>query len=383
MTSINVHIYPSSFKNESRIEKQANSINKLTFFSSILLIGMGKNRNPKALVSGIPIILLGEENTPASSIIKIKRFLSWYVDVYKFLKNKHKRNNITCINAHSLSVLPLCLMMKKITKAKLIYDTHELETETNGSHGIRKILSKLLERVLIKHVDHTFVVSKSISKHYIELYQLKNINTVLNAPTIMANQRKDIFREKLNINSSNIIFLYQGVLSHGRGIEVLLKTFSELDDKSACIVFMGYGPLVEKVIECQTNSTNIFYYPAVSPNQVHEHTSSADIGIALIQNTCLSYKYCMPNKLFEYGMASLPCIVSPLVEMEKYVTENECGFVLEDYTTLSLEKLIITACNADLIQMRINARNAAVENSWEQQESLMLSVYKNILGVTE
>ena len=87
MSSVNVHIYPSAFKNESRIEKQAKSINKLNYFESILLIGMGDPIHSRTLSDNISIQLLGYENTPASLVKKLLRFLSWYLAVFKRLKN--------------------------------------------------------------------------------------------------------------------------------------------------------------------------------------------------------------------------------------------------------------------------------------------------------
>ena len=37
--SMNIHLYPSSFKNESRIEKIAQSIERCNIFNDIVLIG--------------------------------------------------------------------------------------------------------------------------------------------------------------------------------------------------------------------------------------------------------------------------------------------------------------------------------------------------------
>ena len=278
-------------------------------------------------------------------------------------------------------MLPLCVLVKKFTNTKLIYDAHELETETNGSHGIRKKIAKVMERFLIKYVDHTFVVSESIANYYRNLYQKANITCVLNAPVQKRVIRNNLLRERLGISEDVKIFLYQGVLAEGRGIEIIINTFSKLKNMKACIVFMGYGPLADEIVNYQKNSNNVFYFPAVSPEQVHEHTSSADIGIALIQNTCLSYEYCMPNKLFEYGMASLPCIVSPLIEMERYVTENKCGFILTDISVDSFDTVIRQVCSSDLSEFKLNARDSALDNSWEVQEKIMHEVYEDIFGV--
>lgn len=373
---MNVHIYPSNFKNESRIEKQAQSISKLGLFNKILLLGAGESTQPKVLGNDVEVVLLGEDNRPASILGKVKRFIKWYGEIVKYLKGQ----DVKCINAHSLSVLPLCVYLKKVKKATLIYDAHELETETNSTGGIKKRLAKVVEKLLIGYADHVFVVSDSIADFYKDLYQLDNIDVVLNAPLKKEQVDKNIFREKLGISEDTVIFLYQGVLSPGRGIEFLLDTFTKLTDRPACIVFMGYGALESDIQRYQSKYSNIFHYPAVSPADVHIHTSSADVGFALIENTCLSYNFCMPNKLFEYGMAGVPCVVTDLPEMRKYVNNNNCGFVLSNVGSESLIGLVDKVMNSDLTEIKNNARAGAISNSWEKQELVMTNVYRDLFG---
>ena len=47
---------------------------------------------------------------------------------------------------------------------------------------------------------------------------------------------------------------------------------------------------------------NIHYHPMVDIDELQKYTSSADVGIHMILNTCLNHYYCLPNKLFEYAI---------------------------------------------------------------------------------
>jgi len=47
------------------------------------------------------------------------------------------------------------------------------------------------------------------------------------------------------------IFLYQGGLNNGRGIEILLETFKNIENKNLVIVFMGYGTLEDEIKKIQ------------------------------------------------------------------------------------------------------------------------------------
>ena len=56
-----------------------------------------------------------------------------------------------------------------------------------------------------------------------------------------------------------------------------------------------------------------------------EITSSADIGIALIKPLSISYRYALPNKLFEYAAAGIPSLASNLPNMQYYIKKYNLG----------------------------------------------------------
>lgn len=122
-------------------------------------------------------------------------------------------------------------------------------------------------------------------------------------PTILYNSpkfikpKKQIFLERnFSIKQSSIIMLYQGGLSRGRGLELLLDAFKIRKDDIVVIVFMGYGELEETIKDYANKYSNIFYHVAVSPNELLDYTSSAAAAVSYIYNSCLNYYYCMPNK---------------------------------------------------------------------------------------
>src|SRR5690606_29915505 len=101
-------------------------------------------------------------------------------------------------------------------------------------------------------------------------------------------EKKDIFREKLGIRPDQKIFLYQGGFTKGRGIEILLETFSQLQDDKKVLVCMGYGPMTAIIQEFATQHASIYFHEAVAPQVLLNYTASADYGISLIEDVCLS-----------------------------------------------------------------------------------------------
>jgi glycosyltransferase involved in cell wall biosynthesis len=374
---MNFHLYPSSFKNESRIEKISQSISKCNIFSSIILIGTNEHGTPSSrkISENVEVKLFGITNRHYKILGKVLVFIIWYFSVLWYLRSK----SVKCVNAHSLSCLPLGIIIKLISGCKLVYDTHELETETKSQKGLRKGIAKFIEKNCIGYVDQTFVVSESIASWYEEQYCIHRPTVVLNVPFLSEELKSNYFREKFGIRASKKIIIYQGDLSYGRGVEIILNCFLKKRNDSCVVIFMGDGDLREKIISASNASDSIFFHDFVSPKDILRYTSSADIGVSLIENTCLSYYYCLPNKFFEYAMAGLPVIVSNVVELSKIVNLAKNGVVSECIGERCFDDAIEEILNLDLVQLGINSRKIAEKNCWDIQEVKIFEIYKEKL----
>lgn len=376
----NLHISLTEFRNESRVLKETNSILNNNIASKVYIASLYADNLDEEKIYKDNLTLnrfkLSSRKFSKNLFIQILKYFEFIYRVTVFYRKK----DIKMINIHAIALLPLGILLKYLYKAKLVYDTHELETETNGSKGLRRKLAKFMEKNLIKKCDLIFVVSENIADWYAKEYEIQRPVVVKNAPRLIDSKKTNHFRENLSIKDDSIIVLYQGGLSKGRGVDLLLETFKKRDDDKVVIVFMGYGQLEEDIKIASKEKNNIFFHPAVAPEIVLDYTSSADIGISFIENTCLSYYYCLPNKLFEYAMAGLPVIVSNMKEMRELVEKYDMGIIVEDDKVNSMNNAIDKILQSDIKQMKLNARRCAEENSWEKQEIKMINEYKRVLN---
>jgi glycosyltransferase involved in cell wall biosynthesis len=376
----NLHIFLTDFKNASRGIKQATSLHKSNIMKEIHVAALySEGVLEDEVYDGFINIKRFKLKTRGWSKIFISQFLK-YLEFCWLTYQCYKEKNIDVVNVHTLSLLPLGAFLRWKFNAKLIYDAHELETEKNGLWGFRKKVAKIIERVFIRKVDLTIVVSENIADWYRDTYKITRPPVVMNVPFKQSPIKNDLFREGLGIRKDQVIFLYQGGLFKGRGIELILNAFKERQKDDAVIVFMGYGQLENEIRKSSFECNNIYYFPAVEPSRVLEYTVAADVGLSIIENTCLSYNYCMPNKLFEYSMAGLAVVVSNMKEMAEFVTNNNSGFVFEGSSSQDLNTMIDSLLSKDLNQIKNNARKAALNNSWEYQEKKMLHAYKELLN---
>ncbi|WP_227509764.1 glycosyltransferase [Acinetobacter pragensis] len=370
----------NEFTNASRVLKQVNSLSQNKVFENITIIALGseKLKEYEQLSKNVELyrIRLATRKLPKGLFFQLIKYVEFFIRTFFILlKVKPK-----VVNAHALGVLPFAVFAKYVLNALVVYDAHELETEQSAGLDLRKKLSKFLERKLIHKVDMMLVVSESIADWYVNEYSICRPSVVLNAPKQRALKENNHFREKLGIRNEQIILLYQGGLFNGRGIHLILDAFKSRNDNKIVIVFMGYGELEQAIKAVMLEYNNIFFYPAVPPQIVLEYTASADLGISLIENTCLSYYYCMPNKLFEYAMAGLPILVSNMKDMSELVIKNNIGTAISNFSSDGINQAIDEFLNQDLTVMKKNAYSVACDNSWEIQEKKMLKAYNNMLS---
>ena len=378
MKTINLHIYPTNIKLESRILKETASLAKLKLFDNIIIVGIREDGDKESErlddIREIRLISLKTKILPKGSFWKVFNYIEWFLRIIL----TYNKENIKSVNCHVLSVLPLGIFFKIFKNSKVIYDTHELETETEQISKARKLILKIVERRLINHVDGVIVVSDSIADWYKTGYKLKQVDIVRNIPYKQDNDlpQSKILKDKFNIRDNEMLFIFQGVLSKYRGVDILLNVFSRLDAQRN-IVFMGYGPMQPIIKTYEERHPNIHFQPAVSQSEVAKYTSSADVGLSILENTCLSIYYSLPNKLFEYIVSGLPVIISDLPEMAKIVDDNDIGWKVP-VDEESIIKLIKGISLHDIAQKKRNVLNCRDQFNWETEEKVLKAAYNQI-----
>ena len=368
---INIHLYPSPFLNESRILREAGSLSRLALFDRIDLVGIGQEglRCVESVQDDIRIVRLARRRS-GGLIGKVAGTAGWSHAVYQ----RYRNEQLACINCHSVAVMPLAVMLMRSTGAKLVYDAHELETETNGLGGVRQYLTRQVERALIRHADQCIFVGRAIEQWYVRHYGLRNTTVLYNCPPRRQVKPTDYFRQTYSIAPDLPIFLYQGVIGEGRGLRMLLEAFSALAGRAALVV-MGYGALADWFAGQAARHGGIHYHPAVPPDRLLEYTAAADFGLSVIEGKSLSYEYCMPNKLFEYVMARKPVLVSPTREQSEFVRTHAIGEVAADTSPAAIQEAVLRLLARDPAALQEALARTADEYCWERQEAKLEAVY--------
>jgi glycosyltransferase involved in cell wall biosynthesis len=259
-----------------------------------------------------------------------------------------------------------------------VYDTHELETETVGSKGVRRLLAKITERHYVHRADALAVVNEEIATWYRQAYTLSDVTVVRNVPVrpTIRPHRNGSLRTRLGVPGDALLFIYQGIFSRGRGLDVMLESFAR--ESRHHLVLLGYGEEIGRVSAAVAELDRVHLLPAVPPAELAALTAEADVGLALIEDVCLSYRLCLPNKLFEYLNAGLPVVVSGSPAMRRIVDADGLGWVLPAVTETALSTLL-----SQLDRPLVEAVREAVSahwgrDVWEEEEPRLLAMYARL-----
>ncbi|GAB5477332.1 MAG: glycosyltransferase [Marinobacter nauticus] len=371
-----VNIVLNNYVNDARVSKTSSSLSRNDHEVEIVAVhadGLSVSETKDGVnVTRVKVIT---KNLPKTKPVQLLKYFEFLVRVFFRYRNK-----VDIVHCNDLNAMPVGYLLKKFSKNKvsIIYDCHEYETERDGMSSFEKRILKFFERYLIKFADSVLTVSDSIARCYSEDYGIDKPKLVLNCPVLTEEKKRDLFRETFGIRPDQTVFLYQGGLKSGRGIELILEAFADLESDRNVLVCMGYGPLEAAIQEKARKYNTVFFHPAVNQDVLLKYTSSADYGILFYEDTCLNHRYCSPNKIFEYLMAGLPVLTSNLYEIRRLVEKEGVGIVAEENTVESFRNAVIASLEQDYSAIQANVFNARKKYCWEEQEKVLKEVYDNI-----
>ncbi len=270
-------------------------------------------------------------------------------------------------------------------QARLVYDARELYPHvaaTTGRPWVRAFW-RWAEGRAIGRADQVFTVSPSIADHLAAAYGIRRPVVTLNAPPFQRPAPSDRLRARLGLPAGVPLLLHQGQMQRRRGGEALLAAMQRLDRET--LIFMGGGPLrpaLEQRARRLGLAARVRFLDPEPPDALLAATASADVGITLLEDTCLNHRYALPNKLFEYLMAGLPVLASDLPEMRALVEGYGAGrLVRPDAGPEVLAEALhaLATDEAARAAWKAGAARAAADLNWETQQTGFLRAYHTLL----
>ncbi|PQJ23532.1 glycosyltransferase family 4 protein [Tenacibaculum sp. SG-28] len=334
--------------------------------------------------SGYEILLVGRlrsDSVPLQRSYSTLRLKLWFEQGPLFYAEYNIRLIILLlftrkdiILANDLDTLPACYLASVLQRKTIVYDSHELFPEipelTNRPR-IKKIW-ECIEAIIVPKLANCYTVCDSIAGYYYSKYKTK-FSVVKNVPR-KENEAiaLDTFQKAKNKNT----IIYQGAVNKGRGIELVLESMHLLPEWIFLII--GSGDIISKIqneISTKNLQQQVLLLGKLSPEELRKVTPMATIGISLEEDMGLSYRYALPNKVFDYIQARVPVLTSDLPEMKKIIEQYAIGEVLTKRTPEQFATTVQQIANSDYGN---NLERARAELIWEKEEIILQSLFKNL-----
>ncbi|WP_337157541.1 glycosyltransferase [Pseudomonas putida] len=373
-----LHLTHTDIEFDSRILKEMGALVAAGYTASGIGVVLDEGAQKTAVSFKADITAINLRSRKLTFLPRTLRHVATLFELVGKMLPRAVRERPDVIHCHDTLVLPLGCIVKWLTGAKLVYDAHELESNRNGLTRLQGALTLRVEKLLWRFVDALIVVSPSIERWYRENIGPKRSTVILNSPLFHEGQHQDedYLRKKFSIPAESKIFIYVGILGHGRGIDLLAEAFKDPQVFSH-VVFLGYGELSEELKRLAAQHPNMHVHDAVPHSQVVPIAQSADFGLCLVQDVSLSDYYCLPNKLFEYCFAGVPVLASDFPDIRALLTQygvGECCKLHADDildAILRLERSPWTFQFASLTPL-----------SWQAQEEKLVELYQQGLSAT-
>jgi glycosyltransferase involved in cell wall biosynthesis len=282
-------------------------------------------------------------------------------------------------HSHDLNTLFVGHVCKRRTGAKLVYDSHELQTERNRMGRWWKRWALWNERRWLPSADALIVASPPWIEHLRGLYGSvpDPAVAVINVPETTEIVPRDL-RPELGLPAGTPLLLYQGSIQENRGIEPAIDAIDLLD--GVVLVVVGYGyyrDSLEEMVAARGLEGRVRFFGPIPNDELLHWTASADVGLCNIVNSSISYYTTLPNKLFEYMMAEVPVLGSDSPGIGRVVEETGVGEVVDPVDPGSLAAATRTILS-DPEPYRAACRRARDRYNWDVESRGLLDVYRRI-----
>ena len=264
--------------------------------------------------------------------------------------------------------------------------------------GIKRKILNFVEKLTYSSATRVYPNSKGLydfilQNHFTQSNKLKiiangssnGINTTFFSPAQVSEIEKVALREKLNIHSDDFVFVFVGRIVSDKGINELIKAFSELQ-AAGNNELTGIKLLLVGGLESDLDPLNPETLAEINQNRdIISVGFQQDVRPFFAISDALafpSYREGFPNVVMQAGAMGLPSIVSDINGCNEIIVEGENGLIIPPKNVEKLkEKMLTLARDKNLyIKLKENSRRM-IKNRYEQSMvwKALLEEYEGLL----
>tara|TARA_Y100001978_G_scaffold203158_1_gene227111 strand:- start:19251 stop:20381 length:1131 start_codon:yes stop_codon:yes gene_type:complete len=364
----------SEIVNDSRVKRQ---INSLKDNYEIICFGYGKN-----YIQEITFIRLKERN---NLFLKIYYFLLLICRKYflytstRFNYSKIidyvKINNIKFFILNDSTTWPLINLLK--TYENCIIDAHEYTPEELTNNYLWKIIYKdykLWCSNFAKSGGAHFTVEENLCKKW-DIFTSKKFQLLRNTCYFYKNNYQ--FKR---INSNKFNYIHHGLATPSRKLEeMILATGLAGDNFRGTFYLTGNDYKYKKYLKELAINNYCNIKNPIQESELVEIGTYYDFALLSIYPTNINYKYCLPNKFFQFIQSRLPIISGPTPSISYLIDKYKIGIVAKSFLAKDIALAMKKLNTNNIKTFKLNCEIAAKELCWEKEQKILTDTIKEII----
>lgn len=309
----------------------------------------------------------------------MKMYTEFNVKLFRKLLKITKKEDI--LLANDLDALLPNYWVSKIKRCELIFDSHEIfsEAPTLYNRPFRKKIWKSMEAFMVPKIKRFYTVSKGYADWFESQYKIRP-EIIMNVPVVKANADKELKTNLPEKKTDEKILIYQGLINFSRGIDKMIEAMQFLENAQLWII--GIGPKkteFEKLTFDLNLNEKVKFIGQVPPSQLKLITPNADVGLSLEEDYGISYRFALPNKVFDYVHAGVPILGTYLPEIKHTIETYKIGKTIESHKSKHIAELIQKILDEGKEPYRENLKKAAEVFNWEHEEKKLEKIFSPLL----
>ena len=240
---------------------------------------------------------------------------------------------------------------------------------------------------MIRRAAKVVTVCESIAEWLSRKYGIDRPTVILNTPDLDVSENtgtcNETLRTYLGLADSEKLAVYVGAVTIDRGLEICVEALQYTPGIHLALVGSRYSVTEELLVRLADQfgvSERLHLVDPVPGNLVVPFVRSATFSLIPIQNVCLSYYYCMPNKLLESVVGGLPVAIARLKELKSFLEKFPVGIEMDETSpksiALAMQKL---SEEADQYRPTDDQVSAIIRYyGWESQRAKLVRLYDGL-----
>jgi glycosyltransferase involved in cell wall biosynthesis len=360
----------NNFDSDQRVQKVCGSLLKFGFDVEVVATNL---RGETKSEFSYPIHKLN-----LNSQSGMKMYLDFNRKLFFKLNSIAKKDDI--LLANDLDALLPNYWISKIKDLELVFDSHEIFSEAPTLHNrpVKKKIWKILEKSIVPKLNHFYTVSNSYADWFENEYKNRP-EVVMNVPLVQPNPETEL-KIKLPEISNEKILIYQGAINFSRGIESMIQAMEFIENAQLWIIGNGPKKLEFENLTRELNLENkVKFLGNVSPDQLKLITPKADLGLSLEEDFGISYRFALPNKIFDYTHAGIPVLGTFLPEIKNTIETYGLGKTIENHNPKHISEMIKLMLREGKFAYSENLKKAAGVFNWPNEEKKLEKIYSSFI----